>query len=153
MEISIRPLRVEDANEIEALYSQSAEHLRSLGDDTDFQFNAQAYKRDGFGDHPAFAGFCAILAEKLVGYLIYTFAYDTDRAIRYLFVLDLLVDKNVRQSGVGKALMNHAAKVCREAGGSELFWEVYDKNELALNFYSRLGAEEIRDLRLMRLKV
>ena len=152
-EILIRPIKLEDAAEIEELYTQSAEHLRSLGDETDFQFNAQVYQRDGFGDHPAFSGFCAVLDEKLVGYLLYTLAYDTDQAMRYIFVIDLLVDKRFRKNGVGKALMAHTAEFCREVGGQELFWAVYDKNELAINFYNHLGAEEIQDLRFMRLKV
>lgn len=152
-EIFIRPIKLEDADEIEELYHQSAEHLRSLGDETEFQFNAQIYQRDGFGDQPAFSGFCAVLDKKLVGYLLYTLAYDTDQAFRYVFVIDLLVDKLFRKSGIGKALMDHAVKYCREVGGQELFWAVYDKNEMAINFYNHLGAEEIKDLRFMRLKV
>ncbi|MCA9995037.1 MAG: GNAT family N-acetyltransferase [Anaerolineales bacterium] len=150
---AIRPIQREDAPEMARLHAQSAAYLRALGDDTDFQFNAQIYLRDGFGDNPAFSGFCAVLGNQLVGYLLYNWGYDTDRALRYLFIIDLLVDEQQRQSGIGKALMNHAAAFCREMGGAELFWAVYDKNELALNFYNRLGAEEITDLRFMRLKV
>ncbi|MCP4406057.1 MAG: GNAT family N-acetyltransferase [bacterium] len=151
--ISIRPITVEDADEIEELYNQSAEHLRSLGDDSAFQFGAQIYRRDGFGEHPAFAGFCAVLDKKLVGYLLYTVAYDTDQAMRYVFVIDLLVDTRFRKRGIGKALMEHAGTWCREVEGQELFWAVYNKNELAINFYNHLGAEEITDLRFMRLKM
>lgn len=153
MEISIRPLKFEDASAIERLYNQSAEYLRSLGDETEFQFNAQSYQRDGFGQNPAFAGFCALLGEQIVGYLIYTFSYDTDKASRYLFVLDLLVDQQLRQKGIGKTLMQYALDHCRASGGRELFWAVYYKNEAALKFYAQLGAEEIADLRFMRLKV
>ena len=153
MEISIRPLLFEDAFEIERLYNQSAEYHRSLGDETKFQFNAQVYQRDGFGNNPAFSGFCAVIDEKMAGYLIYTTGYDTDTAIRYIFVLDLLVDKPLRQNGIGKALMSYAINYGRESGCAELFWAVYNKNELALNFYKQLGAEEITDLRFMRLKV
>ncbi|MCB9431372.1 MAG: GNAT family N-acetyltransferase [Ardenticatenaceae bacterium] len=149
----IRPIQLEDADEMARLHAQSAAYLRALGDDTDFQFNAHIYRRDGFGDNPAFSGFCAVLDNHLIGYLLYHWAYDTDRALRYLFVIDLLVDEEQRQSGIGKALMNHAAAFCQEAGGAELFWAVYDKNEAALNFYNRLGAEEINDLHFMRLKI
>ena len=149
----IRPIQLEDADEMARLHAQSAAYLRALGDDTDFQFNAQRYRQDGFGDNPAFSGFCAVLGHHLIGYLLYNWVYDTDRALRYLFVIDLLVDEAWRQSGIGKALMNHAATVCREAGGAELFWAVYDKNEMAFAFYNRLGAETIKDLRFMRLKV
>ncbi len=48
MQLEIRPTTPEDATEIERLYAQSAAYLRTLGDTTDFQFNAQVYLRDGF---------------------------------------------------------------------------------------------------------
>ena len=89
----------------------------------------------------------------MVGYLLYTFGYDTDRALRHLFVIDLFVDHTVRQQGIGRALMDRAAVLCREAGGRELVWAVHDNNEPALRFYRRLGAEDVVDLRFMYLKV
>ena len=64
-----------------------------------------------------------------------------------------LVDEAVRQQGIGRALMNGASSLCRDAGARELVWAVHEKNAPALNFYRRLGAEEIRDLRFMRLQV
>lgn len=151
--IRIRPAQIEDATEVERLYLQSAAHLRALGDETDFKFNAEVYQRDGFGEHPAFAGIVAEVGQHLVGYLLYTFGYDTDRALRYLFVLDLLVDETQRGQGIGRALMDQAAQICRAQGGRELFWAVYVKNQLALDFYHRLGAVEITDLKFMALSV
>jgi len=153
MKLSIRSLTPEDAEAVERLYLQSAAYLRSLGDQTDFRFNAQVYRRDGFSAKAAFSGLGAILNGQLVGYLLYTFGYDTDRAIRYLFVLDLLVDQQVRRQGIGKALMNEAAALCTVAGGSELFWLVYAQNEAAKAFYRNLSAEEVSDLQPMRLRV
>jgi ribosomal protein S18 acetylase RimI-like enzyme len=153
MSVSIRPLTTRDAADVERLYDQSAAYHRSLGDDTDFQFSAEIYLRDGFGENPAFRGIGAVVDGELVGYLLYAFEYDTDRANRYLFILDLLVDEAVRQHGIGRALMDRASSLCRDAGGRELVWAVHEKNLPALNFYRRLGAEEIRELRFMRLEV
>ncbi len=153
MKLFIRPAQIEDAAEVERLYLQSAAHLRALGDETDFKFNAEVYRRDGFGERPAFAGLMAAEGQQLVGYLLYTFGYDTDRALRYLFVIDLLVEESRRGEGIGKALMQQAAQLCREQGGGELFWAVYVKNQLALDFYHRLGASEITELKFMTLSV
>jgi GNAT superfamily N-acetyltransferase len=149
----IRPLSTHDAADVERLYGQSAAHHRFLGDESDFQFNAEVYLRDGFRENPAFRGIGAVVDSGLVGYLLYAFEYDTDRANRYVFVLDLLVDASVRQQGIGRALMNEASALCRDAGCRELVWAVHEKNVEALSFYHRLGAEEIRDLRFMRLQV
>ncbi len=153
MNIEIRPITPEDATEIERLYIQSATHLRAVGDTGDFKFNAQIYLRDGFGDNPAFSGIVALVDDRLAGYLLYTLGYNTDKALRYLHVIDLAVDEALRKRGIGKALMNQAASICRERGGGELFWDVYIKNELALDFYRRLGATDVTDLCFMTWSV
>lgn len=151
--LHIRPITVDDAGSVERLYAQSAAHLRSLGDQTDFRFNADVYRRDGFGDRPAFSGVIAELDEKPVGHLLYTLGYDTDGAMRFLFVIDLAVDEQVRRRGIGRALMERAAAICREADGGLLFWAVYAKNGLALEFYRRLGAEPVTGGLFMTLRV
>jgi ribosomal protein S18 acetylase RimI-like enzyme len=153
MSLTIRPILPDDAESIERLYGQSAAHLRSVGDQTDFRFNAESYRRDGFGSPPAFSGVIAIVDGAPAGYLLYTVGYDTDRAIRDLFMIDLAVDERLRGRGIGTALMERAAAICRDAGGAQLFWAVYAGNQSALTFYRRLGAEPIRDVLFMRLPV
>jgi len=149
MTITIRPATAYDAVEIGQLAEQFAVHLRSLGDPTDFKFDADTYLRDGFGPNPAFAGLVAEADGWVVGYLLYHFGYDTDRAIRLMYVVDLYVREDARRQGVGTALMREAARICQEAGGRTLVWAVYAPNKLAARFYERLGAHYIEDLKLM----
>lgn len=149
----IRAAAAEDADAIDRLYAQSATYLRALGDPTDFQFSAAVYLRDGFGPAPAFAGIVALSDAQIVGYLLYTFGYDTDRALRYLYVIDLLVDAVCRGQGVGRELMARAAEICRAQGGAELFWAVYRHNAAAVAFYERLGAQHVSDLLFMSMPV
>jgi ribosomal protein S18 acetylase RimI-like enzyme len=153
MTLTLRAATKDDAREIGRLYAQSAAYLRALGDETDFQFSAEVYLRDGFGAHPAFYGIVAEQSARLTGYLLYNFGYDTDRALRYLTVLDLLVDETARGQGIGRALMNAASEICREHGGRELVWAVYSKNTAALDFYRKLGATVVTDLVYMTLPV
>lgn len=149
MPILIRTATPDDATEIGQLAEQFAAHLRDLGDPTDFKFSADTYLRDGFGPHPAFAGLIAETDGQIVGYLLYHFGYDTDKAIRLMFVIDLFVREDVRGQGVGTALMREAVRICQEAGGRALLWTVYVPNKLAARFYERLGADYIEDLKLM----
>jgi ribosomal protein S18 acetylase RimI-like enzyme len=153
MTVSIRQITVDDAEQVARLYAQSAAHLRALGDPTDFRFDADVYRRDGFGARRAFSGVVAVLDDALVGYLLYTFGYDTDRAKRNLFVIDLGVDEQLRGRGIGKALMERATSICRSAGGGELVWAVYERNTSALEFYRRVGGETITELQFMTLGV
>jgi len=147
--LTIRKATAHDAGAIGQLAQQFATYLRSLGDPTEFQFNANTYLRDGFGAAPAFAGLVAEVEGQVIGYLLYHFGYDTDRAMRLLHIIDLYVHEDARRQGAGKALMQAAARICRQAGGQELFWAVYVPNTLAAEFYARLGARYTQDLQFM----
>jgi ribosomal protein S18 acetylase RimI-like enzyme len=150
MSMDIRAATMNDAREIGRLYQQSADYLRELGDTTDFKFNAEIFLRDGFGENAAFSTHVAVIDEQILGYLIYQFTYDTDRAIRILYVLDVLVDNAVRGKGIGTHLMNHTYDIARNNGASELQWAVYIHNKKALRFYEQWGGELIEDILHMR---
>ena len=149
--LHIRPIKPQDSSQIELLYQQSAKHLKSLGDTSEFLFDGQIYLRDGFGDNPAFFGIVAELNENLVGYLLYNYFYDTDQASRIMFILDVLVDQNHRQKGMGQALMQDAKRIATKQGAKHLFWAVYKHNSLAENFYTKLGAEKVEEVFFMTL--
>jgi len=152
MTLNIRAATADDAEAVGSLALQFAVYLRSLGDRTDFQMNAQTYLRDGFGTNPAFSGIVAEQDGNIVGYLLYHFGYDTDSAMRNLHVVDLYVNEKARRQGVGKALMSAAAKLSRDAGGMHLFWSVYVHNKVAASFYESLGARYTRDLLFMTIE-
>jgi ribosomal protein S18 acetylase RimI-like enzyme len=145
----IRVATRDDAEAIGALAQQFAEYLHGLGDSTDFRLNAETYLRDGFGANPAFSGLAAELDGRVLGYLLYYFGYDSDHAERLMFVCDLYVHDSARRHGVGRALMQAAANICRDAGGSGLFWAVYHANKLAMDFYEKLGARYMEDVKFM----
>jgi GNAT superfamily N-acetyltransferase len=146
---TIRKATVADADVIGELAKQFQAYLRALGDRTQFEFTAETYRRDGFGPCPAFAGLVAELDGEVVGYLLYHFGYDTDRAMRLMFVIDLYVQETKRRRGIGEELMRAAARICRETGSRELMWSVFIPNKLASRFYERLGAKYLQELKLM----
>jgi GNAT superfamily N-acetyltransferase len=152
MSLTIRACTRDDAVVVAALYQQSANHLRSLGDNGTFHFDADTYLRDGFGEHPAFEGILAEQHGQAVGYLLYTFSYDTDRTLRILYVLDLLVDETSRGQDIGRKLMEHIEKIARSNGAGELMWAVYKHNRLAEDFYTSLGAKRLENIFFMTLK-
>ena len=85
--------------------------------------------------------------------MLYHFGYDSDSAFRNLHVVDLYVDSEARRKSVGKSLMTAAARIVREEGASELIWSVYHANDLAAEFYERLGAQRITEVFFMKLPV
>ena len=80
--LRIRSATVDDAESIGRMWSQFAAHLRELGDTDPQAFGAEAYRRDGFGPDPAFAGLVAERDGTAVGYLLYHFGYEVDQAMR-----------------------------------------------------------------------
>lgn len=68
-----------------------AQYLNKLGDPTVFQFDAAAYRRDGFGARRQFAPLIAEANGKAAGCLPYHFGYDLDSAAPNLHDLDLYV--------------------------------------------------------------
>lgn len=152
MAITVRPARADDAHEVGKLARQFAEYLRSLGDPTEFKLTADTYLRDGFGKVPAFEGFVAQDGDKVVGYLLYHFGYDSDSAARTLHVADLYVEPKARRNGAGTALMKAAAEIAHKAGAHEMIWSVYKLNNLAASFYEKLGAERITSVYFMKLR-
>lgn len=152
MALNIRPACASDACDIGDLAQQFAIYLRSLGDQTDFKLTAEAYLRDGFGEQPAFHGIVAEDDNRVIGYLLYHFGYDSDEAARILHIVDLYVDAGRRKQGVGYILMKVAAGIAREAGANDMIWSVYHANVLATAFYEKLGARRVDDVFFMKLR-
>jgi len=151
--LTVRPSRIEDAESIGRMAGAFADYLRGLGDETDFRFNAQAFRRDGFGPDPAFAGLVAERDGQAIGYLHYCFGYDADAAARVIHIVDLWVEPQARGRGAARALMREVARVGRERNATLLFWAVYKPNRLAAGFYERLGARYLHDLDFMIIEV
>jgi GNAT superfamily N-acetyltransferase len=151
--LTIRKATPADADRIGQLAHQFANYLRSLGETGDFKFNAQAYLRDGFGPQPAFLGIVAEENARIIGYLLYHPGYDTDRAEKLLYVVDLYVEEDFRGHGAGRALMQEAAAIARREGAGGLIWTVYFANEAAAGFYKRIGARYVKGLDMMHLAV
>jgi ribosomal protein S18 acetylase RimI-like enzyme len=150
---SIRTSEREDAESIEKLERAFSIELGSLGIPEDSSFNAECYLRDGFGPNPAFSGLVADSGTELLGYLLYHLGYEVSDAARILYVIDLYVSRDARRLGVGQALMAEAVNVCRDLGGSQVCWSVYQSNAPAFRFYERIGASYTDDERFMNLSV
>ena len=149
MSVTIRVATPQDAESIASLGREFVAYLQDLGDRSPNSLTAEEYRRDGFGENPAFAGLIAELEGQIVGYLLYCPAYDLDLGGRILYIIDLFVREAARRRGVARALMTRAADICREVGGQALLWSMYVPNKMAAAFYEKLGAQYIKDLNFM----
>ena len=61
MNIRIRVANEDAADQVVGLYREFTQYLQALGDSTDARLTAEFYRRDGFGENPAFFGLVAEL--------------------------------------------------------------------------------------------
>ncbi len=138
--ILIRAARRDDARAIASMAAEFYAFMNTLNPaEGELAFTEEAYVRDGFGDSPAFFGLVAELDHEPAGYMLYSFTYDVDRAVRVLHVSDLYVRAGARRRGIGTKLMHTGSEAVRQVGGHVVVWEVLTTNQAAIDFYQRLG--------------
>jgi GNAT superfamily N-acetyltransferase len=111
------------------------------------------FVRDGFGHAPAFSTLVACdEAGTMVGFALYFFGYSTWEGRRVLCLEDLFVKSEHRGRGVGRRLMGALASCAQQAHCTRFEWRVLDWNAPAIGFYESLGAELLREWRVVRIQ-
>ena len=104
-----------------------------------------------FSDKPDAEVIFASMAGKELGFALFFHNYSTFLAQRGLFLEDLFVLPDARGEGVGYALLSALAKIALERNCGRLEWNVLDWNQLAIDFYKRIGAHPMDDWTTFRL--
>ena len=146
MGVVIREARPEDAAGIADLAN-----ALSLHEGVEPGFTEAKVLRDGFGAQPAFSALVAEGDGVLGGYALVTDFYDTARAGRNLWMLDLFVRPDWRHRGEQRA--RHAA-VAAEAvrrNAVSLWFGVLSSNSEARAFYEAFSPKD-DDARILELE-
>jgi GNAT superfamily N-acetyltransferase len=104
-----------------------------------------------FGPRPSAEALIAEVDGEPAGFAIFHGTFSTWECEPGIWLEDLFVPERYRRSGAGFALLSHLAGVALERGCPRLEWHALDWNELALEFYKRLGAERMSEWELHRL--
>jgi ribosomal protein S18 acetylase RimI-like enzyme len=142
---TIRPAMPSDASEIVRL-------IRALAAAADrprpwiAPVSEASVVADGFGTSPAFEAILAFRGNEAVGLSQSYPAYAAWLGERTLVIANLYVAPDERQGGLGRKLIQAAARRALETGAKrlELFVEV---DNPARAFYGRLGFAEMTDIR------
>ena len=104
-----------------------------------------------FGDRPYADVLIARLGGQPAGLALFFHRYSTFLAKPGIYLEDLFVLPELRDRGIGKALLKALARVAQERNCGRIEWSVLDWNEPAIGFYKRLGAAVLPDWRVCRL--
>jgi GNAT superfamily N-acetyltransferase len=86
------------------------------------------------------------------GYAIFFTTFSTFECRPGIWLEDVYVRPEHRRGGIGRAVMEHLARLAQERGHVRLEWVALDWNEPALNFYGKLGARRLDDWKILRLE-
>src|SRR5215471_9895721 len=108
-------------------------------------------RRDGFGPEPKFRCVIAEWDKVPAGFAFFFYHYSTWRGRAGLYLEDLFVLPEMRDKGIGKALLKHLAQIALRENCYGIRWMVLESNDPALKFYESLGAEILGEWETMLL--
>lgn len=113
--------------------------------------NEEQLRKTLFGESPAAEVIIASIEGEPMGFALFFHNYSTFLAQRGVYLEDLFVKPEARGRGVGYALLSALARIALERDCGRLEWAVLDWNELAIDFYKRIGARPLDDWTVYRM--
>ena len=104
-----------------------------------------------FEANPAAEAVVARVGGEVAGFALFYRNFSTFVGREGLFLEDLYVRPAFRGQGVGRALLEHVARVAIGRGCARMEWSVLNWNRRAIGFYQALGARPINDWTIYRL--
>lgn len=95
-----------------------------------------------------------LLAEvdgKAVGYAIYLFTYSSFLAKPTLYLEDIFILPGYRRLGIGGGFFEELRRAAKREKCGRMEWMVLDWNQMAHNFYLKLGARPLKEWVAYRL--
>ncbi|HXR61156.1 MAG TPA: GNAT family N-acetyltransferase [Solirubrobacterales bacterium] len=148
-DLRIRPVTEADVPVLFDLILELAEYEK-LADKV--SGDAEVLRRSLFEQKAAEALLLETADGEEVGYAIFFTTFSTFECRSGIWLEDVYVRPEHRRGGIGRAVMEHLARLAQERGHVRLEWVALDWNEPALQFYEGLGARRLDDWVVHRLE-
>ena len=146
--VEIRPAQPADAELIVSLVAELAEYERAP---QAVKATPDRLREALFGPEPHAEALIAELGDEPVGFALFFGTFSTWECRPGIWIEDLYVREAHRRSGVGGALLARVADVAVQRGCARLEWAALGWNTPALDFYAKLGAEQLHQWVMLRL--
>ena len=140
--INIRKAKAADGDSLIDLINALADYEKLARPDIKA---CERLKKDIFGPEPKITAWLGEINEEIIAYAITLYTYSSFLALPTLYLEDIFVLPEYRSLGIGKALFMHCAKVALDDGCGRMDWQVLDWNKLAIDFYNRVGARNMKE--------
>lgn len=147
-QLIIRQASAKDANAILTLVDALAEYEKLDPPDAAAK---QRLIADMSGERPRFNAYLAEMDGKAAGYAFVLETYSSFLALPTLYLEDLFVLPEYRSKKVGFSLFTAMVAEAHHRGCGRMEWTVLDWNQLAIDFYKKLGATHMKEWHLYRL--
>ena len=101
---------------------------------------------------PPFECLLAAHGGEWAGFAVFFTTYSTWVGKTGIWLEDLFVLPEQRRNGIGTALLRHLGDIARERDSGRIEWSVLDWNQLAIGFYTGLGARIMEQWRICRVE-
>ena len=146
--LSIRFAEEKDIPVILSLIKELAQYEKLSGE---VMATEEILKENLFGKRKYAEVIIAELNEKPAGQALFFHNFSTFKGKPGIYLEDLYVKPEYRSKGVGKALLNKLIETAKERKCSRIEWVVLDWNKSAIDFYKKMGAEEMNGWLIYRL--
>jgi GNAT superfamily N-acetyltransferase len=148
LEILIRPAVSSDGETLLRLIDALADYEKLPKPDIAAQ---ERLLRDAFGERKRIEVFLAEVAGKPVAYAIVFETYSSFLSPPTLYLEDVFVLSEYRGRRVGHHLFVYCVSEAYRRGCGRMEWAVLDWNRLAIDFYERAGARQLKGWLYYRL--
>jgi GNAT superfamily N-acetyltransferase len=147
--VTVRPATPADAETWLALVDALADYERLDRPTADARARLV---NDAFGPEPhRIQVYIAEAEGRAVAYAITCETYSSFLALPTLYLEDLFVLPDARRGGIGRVIFGYLAAEAVRRGCGRMEWAVLDWNQLAIDFYDKLGARRMREWFTYRL--
>lgn len=140
--LTIRPAQPSDNALIRAYIAELAEYERephkAVASEADIAKHV-------FGDHPIMHAELVEWNGEPAGFAFWYFNFSSWEGKPGLYLEDLWVRPAYRGKGLGKALLQHLAKIALREGCTRYVWQVLDWNTPSIEFYKAMGAQVMKE--------
>ena len=134
--LHIRPLQAEDETEWRRLWTLYLNYYESTVSEDVY---ATTFSRLLSEEANEFSGLIALLDGKPIGLTHYLFHRHCWKIENVCYLQDLVVDKDQRGTGVGRALIEEVYTKADEADCPSVYWMTQNFNEVGRQLYDRVG--------------